>query len=85
MIGVLSVLQQQGLLDKSRSRWPRTRGLRLINSLLSPTGGALPFDLERTFASGFVSVMLSFIDADHSLRALDDRACQVLDDFVNCG
>lgn len=29
--------------------------------------------------------MLSFIDADHSLRALDDWTCQLLDHFVNRG
>ncbi|BCS30175.1 uncharacterized protein APUU_80478S [Aspergillus puulaauensis] len=63
MIGILSVLQQQGLL-----------------------GGALPFDLERTFSSGFVSVMLSLVDTDdRNHRSLYDRTCQLLDEFVNRG
>lgn len=36
MVGVLSVLQQQGLLGKSRSRWTRSRALHLANCLSSP-------------------------------------------------
>ncbi|KAM6510353.1 hypothetical protein FALCPG4_017969 [Fusarium falciforme] len=49
-------------------------------------GGALPFDLERTFASGFVLVMLSFIfPDDRSYRDLYGQACQLLDEFISRG
>ncbi|RDH30767.1 fungal-specific transcription factor domain-domain-containing protein [Aspergillus welwitschiae] len=49
-------------------------------------GGALPFDLDRAFASGFVSVMLSLIDPDEaSQHPLYDRSCRLLDEFINHG
>ncbi|KAK4086513.1 transcriptional regulator family: Fungal Specific TF [Purpureocillium lilacinum] len=63
MIGILTILQQQGLL-----------------------GGALPFDLERTFSSGFVSTMLTFIDPhDGTYRSFHDQTCHLLDEFVDRG
>ncbi|KAI9041792.1 putative amino-acid permease [Aspergillus affinis] len=49
-------------------------------------GGALPFDLERTFSSGFVSVMLSFVGSnDKSQPSLYQPTCQLLDEFISRG
>lgn len=49
-------------------------------------GGALPFDLERTFSSGFVSTMLTFIDPhDGTYRSFHDQTCHLLDEFVDRG
>ncbi|CAG9984318.1 unnamed protein product [Clonostachys byssicola] len=63
MIGVLTILQQQGLL-----------------------GGALPFDLERAFSSGFVSTILSVIDSgEQTYRALYSQACYLLEEFIHRG
>lgn len=84
IVGVLTVLLQQSLLGGSS-----LNNVKQYSTMLTPpclTGGALPFDLERTFASGFVLVMLSFLfPEDRGFRSLYGQACQLLDEFINRG
>lgn len=88
MIGILTILQQQGLLGT----FSRPTNIHMMHRfwLNEAThlnvGGALPFDLERTFSSGFVSTMLTFVDPhDGTYRSFHDQTCHLLDEFVDRG